>query len=86
MIDENEFNKHLYNIKDASQILNNNSNNSNFNNKELLTKLNYIVHLLEEHRSEKTNYITEELILYMFLGVFIIFVLDSFSKTAKYVR
>ena len=89
-LNENEFNNHLnylkqsvndYSIDDSSQ-----SNNNNLNNKELLTKVNYIIHLLEEQRSEKTSYITEELILYLFLGVFIIFVLDSFSKASKYVR
>jgi hypothetical protein len=59
---------------------------SKFNNHDLLNKLNYIVYLLEEQYSEKTKYITEELILYLFLGIFIIFVLDSFAKASKYVR
>lgn len=87
MIDESEFNKHLSsNNNNLPNNLNSDNTYNNLNNKELLTKLNYIVHLLEEQRSEKTNYITEELILYLFLGVFIIFVLDSFSKSAKYVR
>ena len=62
------------------------SSNMNLDNNKLLTKLDYIVHLLEEQRSEKTNHITEELILYLFLGIFIIFVLDSFAKSSKYVR
>ena len=53
---------------------------------ELLEKLNYMIHLLEEQNDEKTANVTEELILYMFLGVFIIFVLDSFAKMGKYVR
>tara|TARA_B100001093_G_scaffold474483_1_gene499197 strand:+ start:342 stop:947 length:606 start_codon:yes stop_codon:yes gene_type:complete len=56
------------------------------NNKELLGKLDYIVHLLEEQHNEKTNHITEELILYLFLGIFIIFVLDSFARSSKYTR
>ena len=55
-------------------------------NKELLNKLDYIVHLLEEQHNEKTNHITEELILYLFLGIFIIFVLDSFARSSKYTR
>tara|TARA_Y100000389_G_C17459798_1_gene520820 strand:- start:2333 stop:2959 length:627 start_codon:yes stop_codon:yes gene_type:complete len=59
---------------------------SRFNNHDLLNKLNYIIYLLEEQYSEKTKYITEELILYLFLGIFIIFVLDSFAKASKYVR
>ena len=42
--------------------------------------------LLEEQQNEKTNHITEELILYLFLGIFIIFVLDSFARASKYIR
>ena len=63
-----------------------NSNTNNYDNNKLLTKLDYIVHLLEEQHNEKTNYITEELVLYLFLGIFILFVLDSFARASKYVR
>jgi hypothetical protein len=52
----------------------------------LLDKLNYMIYLLEEQRDEKTGQITEELILYVFLGVFTLFVLDSFVKHGKYAR
>lgn len=52
----------------------------------LLEKLNYMIHLLEEQQEEKTGHVTEELILYSFLGVFIIFVVDSFARAGKYVR
>jgi hypothetical protein len=45
-----------------------------------------MIHLLEENKDEKTNTVTEELILYMFLGVFVIFVVDSFAKAGKYTR
>ena len=45
-----------------------------------------MIHLLEEQKDEKTNNVTEEVILYVFLGIFIIFVVDSFSKSGKYVR
>jgi len=71
-----------------TSMTNMNSNGSNklLNNTDLLSKLDYIVHLLEEQRNEKTNTITEELILYLFLGIFIIFVLDSFARASKYVR
>ena len=55
-------------------------------NKDLLHKLNYIITLLEEQRDEKTNYVMEEVILYTFLGIFIIFIIDSFAKASKYVR
>jgi hypothetical protein len=55
-------------------------------NSELLKKLDNILYLLEEQENEKTNLITEELILYVFLGVFVIYVLDSFVKVGKYTR
>ena len=55
-------------------------------NKDLLHKLNYIITLLEENRDEKTNYVIEEVILYTFLGIFIIFIIDSFARASKYVR
>jgi len=53
---------------------------------KLMEKINYMIHLLENQENEKTANVSEEFILYTFLGVFIIFVLDSFSRTGKYVR
>lgn len=66
----------------------NNKKMNNFNNidNDIMTKINYMIHLLEEQKNEKTNNITEEFILYTFLGIFMIFVVDSFSKSTKYVR
>lgn len=52
----------------------------------LIEKLNYIIHMLEEKRDEKTGHVMEELVLYCFLGVFVIFVVDSFARAGKYVR
>ena len=52
----------------------------------LLQKLNYMISLLEEQQDEKTNNVTEEVVLYSFLGIFIIFIVDSFAKVGKYVR
>ena len=52
----------------------------------LLQKLNYMISLLEDQQDEKTNNVTEEVILYSFLGIFIIFIVDSFAKVGKYVR
>ena len=49
-------------------------------------KLNYMVHLLEEMQMEKTNHVTEEFVLYTLLGVFMIYLVDGFSRTGKYVR
>jgi len=53
---------------------------------KLMEKINYMIHLLENQENEKTANMTEEFILYTFLGVFVIFVLDSFSRSGKYVR
>ena len=53
-------------------------------NKELNEKLNYLIYLLEDDRELKTHNVTEEVILYAFLGIFIIFVLDTFNKGGKY--
>jgi hypothetical protein len=52
----------------------------------LLQKLNYMISLLEEQQDEKTNNVTEEVILYSFLGIFIIFIADTFVRAGKYVR
>ena len=52
----------------------------------LLQKLDHIISLLENQQDEKTGHVTEELVLYCFLGVFIIFLVDSFARAGKYVR
>jgi len=62
------------------------TNSGSFNNSEIMTKLNYLINLIEEEHDEKKNSVTEELVLYCFLGVFVIFVVDSFTKAGKYVR
>jgi len=61
--------------------LSSSSSNDNF-----MEKINYMIHLLEEQQMEKTANITEEFILYIFLGVFVIFTVDSFTRVGKYVR
>jgi hypothetical protein len=53
---------------------------------ELIEKINYIIDLLEDQQDYKTNSIFEDLILYAFLGIFVIFIVDSFAKSGKYVR
>lgn len=59
---------------------------SNNDSDALIQKLNYMISLLEEQQDERTSNVTEEVILYSFLGVFIIFVCDSFVRVGKYVR
>ena len=58
----------------------------NMNKSQILEKLNYMIHLLEEQKDEKTGHVMEEVILYSFLGVFIIFIIDSFARVGKYTR
>ena len=69
---------------------NNYSNNLSTGNSEgnqvLIEKLNYMINLLEEQQDQKTGSVTEEVVLYSFLGVFIIFIVDSFTKVGKYTR
>ncbi len=61
--------------------------NTNFTGDNvLLEKLNYVINLLEEQKDERTNNVTEEVVLYSFLGIFIIFITDSFARVGKYVR
>jgi len=67
----------------ASSTINNEVGDAN---QVLVDKLNYMINLLEEQQDEKTNNVTEEVVLYSFLGVFIIFVVDSFARVSKYVR
>ena len=53
---------------------------------ELIEKINYIIDMLEDQKDYKTNSIFEDLILYAFLGIFVIFIVDSFARSGKYVR
>jgi hypothetical protein len=64
-----------------------NSQSINANDPDVvLKKINYMISLLEDQQDERTNNVTEEVVLYSFLGIFIIFVIDSFVKVGKYVR
>ena len=54
--------------------------------RRLMEKINYMIHLLEEQQMEKTNNVMEEFVLYSLLGVFVIYVVDSFSRSGKYMR
>jgi len=52
----------------------------------LMQKINYMISLLEEQKDEKTNNVTEEFIMYSFLGIFIIYIVDAFARSGKYTR
>ena len=53
---------------------------------ELIEKINYIIDMLEDQKDYKTNSIFVDLILYAFLGIFVIFIVDSFARSGKYIR
>lgn len=64
-----------------------NNANINTNTSDINERLNYIITMLEEQRNTRTGSVTEELILYTFLGVFTIYIVDSFTRFGKsYVR
>ena len=79
---KSENNKNYYSAESSGYGLPSN----NDSNQLLIEKLNYMINLLEEQQDQKTGSTTEEVVLYSFLGVFIIFVVDSFAKVGKYVR
>jgi len=69
----------------ANQLSGNNpttGGNMSGTNTALIEKLNYIIHMLEEKKDEKTGHVIEELVLYCFLGIFIIFIVDTFMHAA----
>lgn len=52
----------------------------------MMRKLNYLIHLLEEKHDERTNNVMEEVILYSFIGIFVIFIVDNFTRVGRYKR
>ena len=74
-----EYVPYYTNVENKSQLSENNKG-------VLMEKLNYMIHLLEEQQEDKTGNVAEELILYLFLGIFVIFVVDSFARAGKYTR
>ena len=79
-----EHNKPYYSMNQYPTDQLNPSQDDNYTT--LVDKLNYMINLLEEQHDEKTNNVTEEVVLYSFLGIFIIFIVDSFARVGKYNR
>jgi hypothetical protein len=73
-----------FNKSKVIENMNENSNSSNSNSLE--EKVNYLIELLEKQNEKKTDYVTEEIVLYLFLGIFIIYTVDSFTRINKYTR
>ena len=55
-------------------------------NSDMLNKLNNIIEMFEDQKEIKTGQKREEIILYCFLGVFVIYIMDSFVSIGKYSR
>jgi len=53
---------------------------------EMLNKLNSILELFEDQKEIKTGQKNEEIVLYCFLGFFVIYIMDSFVNIGKYSR
>ena len=56
------------------------------NDDRMMDRINYMIHLLEEQVNEKTNNVLEEFVMFSLVGVFLIYVLDSFSRSGRYTR
>ena len=69
-------------------ILNSNSNvePKRQTNQEMLEKMNKILEMFEDQKEIKTGQKNEEIVLYCFLGVFIIYIMDSFVNIGRYSR
>lgn len=52
----------------------------------LLEKINYMIYLLEQQKKVKSKHTTEEFVMYSFLGVFVIYLADSFARSGRYIR
>jgi hypothetical protein len=82
----NQLAKKYYETNKIATNSNYTNSNTTDNNQVLIEKLNYMINLLEDQQDERTGSVTEEIVLYSFLGIFVIFVADSFVRVGKYVR
>ena len=62
------------------------SKGSELSGDKVIDRLNYMTQMLESMQMEKTNHVTEEFVLYSLLGVFMIYIVDGFSRNGKYIR
>jgi hypothetical protein len=83
---KNQVNRPYYPYREPQNSNPYRDNGENLSQDLLLKKLNYMISLLEDQQDEKTSNVTEEVILYSFLGIFIIFIADTFVKAGKYTR
>jgi hypothetical protein len=53
---------------------------------EVIEKLDRLLVLLENSKSESSQYVMEEFALYSCLGIFVIYTLDAFTRVGRYTR
>jgi hypothetical protein len=53
---------------------------------DLVHKIDKLMEMMEEQSEIKTTKKNEEIVLYCFLGIFTIYILDSFASIGKYSR
>ena len=70
----------------ANYLLINGATPNKPTNNEMLTKLNSILEMFEDQKEIRTGQKNEEIVLYCFLGVFVIYIMDSFVNIGKYSR
>jgi len=75
-----------FNKPNVIEPMNDNSSSNSNNSNSLEEKVNYLIEMLEKQNEKKTDYVTEEIVLYLFLGIFIIYTVDSFTRINKYTR
>jgi len=92
-VEENEYSSQYYNQYIPPPHLNFNpqevevaQQNIKNSNGDLDQKLNYLIELIEQQKGEKTEHVTEEILLYGLIGIFVIYVVDSFVTIGKYKR
>jgi len=83
-----KLNKLQEGFNSKEEDINNGSSNIDIldNGRTLEKKLNYLIQILELQKDQRTEYVSEEIILYMFLGIFIVYTIDSFVRVGKYTR
>jgi len=86
MYNTKPYNVPNYNFSNSTSLPNAKTGYEGSSSDLLIEKLNYMINLLEEQQDERTNNVTEEVVLYSFLGIFIIFIVDSFARVGKYTR
>jgi hypothetical protein len=75
-------------LYDFGRHINHNYSNTEYQGVDRMTheKINYIIHMLEQNRQLRTENITEEMIMYFFLGFFVLYISENFVKMGKYTR